>query len=54
MACAMQMMLRIDCSISIGRGFAREWPTETVRGSQRADCLAGVVGLEVRRETGKE
>jgi hypothetical protein len=27
------------------RGFlcAREWPTETVRGSQRPDCVAGVV-----------
>jgi len=23
-------------------------------GSQRPDCVAGVVGLEVRRETGKE
>jgi hypothetical protein len=34
-----------------GAFFAR---TETARGSQRPDCVAGHEGLEVRRETGKE
>jgi hypothetical protein len=28
--------------------------TETVRGLQRSGCVAGLRGLEVRRETGKE